>query len=197
MVDYRINLAKSLTSTVEERVRFYNGMLIYLVLCSAILVGVVYTSTVNLLGFSENKWARAHLLDSASEKMGVDKAVFKNTDRAYAELQSYSVHLSKLRQALEQQQELLPVVRNLFVDMPKDIVLQSLLADNGRIAFGLTMPPVSTERGDPVRQLKVAWENNEELTKRVSAIRPLTGERRTVGDKSVFYLKFECILKSR
>ncbi len=195
MVDYRINLAKSLTSTVEERDRFYNRMLIYLVLGAAALIFVAYVSTINLLDYIENKQAHSQLLASASAEKGVDKAAFKNTDRAYARLQTYSSQISTLRVLLGQRKNSLPVVSNLFMDLPNEVILQSLIVDKDKLMFGLTMPPASIKSGDPVRKLKATWERNEELMTRVSTIRPLTGERRTVGGKSVFYVKFECILK--
>lgn len=194
MVDYRINLAKTLTSSVEERTRFYNNMLIYLLFCSSALVFVAYASTSNLLDFAGNKRAHTRLLAEASAETGVDKSAFKNTNQAYTELQAYSGRISEVRQVLGQRVELLPVVHNLFLDLPDKVVLQSFSATKDKMAFGLTMPPASVGAGDPVRKLKAAWESNEELMKRVASIRPLTGERRTMGEESVFYVKFECVL---
>jgi hypothetical protein len=195
MVDFRINLAKTLTSSAEERTRFYNVMLIYLILCSTMLGIMAYVSTANFLDFMGNRHERSRLLASASAKTGVDKSDFKNTDQAYAELKAYSGQLSELRQVLGQQERVLPIVHNLFVDLPEDVILQSLLVSDSKLAFGLIMPPASAEAGDPVRKLKTAWESNEELMKGVTSIRPLIGERRTMGAESVFYVKFECILK--
>lgn len=194
MVDYRINLAKGLTSSAEERTRFYNGMLIYLVFCAAALVYVAYAASVNLVDYVGNKREYRRLLASISAETGVDKAAFKNIDRAYAELKSYSGQIETLKQVLGQRVQLLPVAYNLFSDLPDDVALQGLVANKAKMDFGLTMPPASGELGDPVRKLKSAWEANEELMKRVATIRPLAGERRTMGEESIFYVKFECVL---
>jgi len=195
MVDYRINLSKTLTSTVEERTRFYNGMLVYLALCSVALVFVIYISTVNSLNFLENKRDRARLLVEVSAQTGVDKTAFKNTTQAYAELEAYSKQLNELRLVLMHRRAQYPIISNLFLDLPDSVVLQSLLMKEGKLSFGLTMPSASAEAGDPVRKLKTTWGQNKELMKHVVSIRPITGERRTIGTESVFYLKFECVLK--
>ena len=195
MVDYRINLAKSLTSSIEERTRFYNGMLFYLVLCAMVMVGVAYLATVNLKGFGENKQERDRLQHLASAMSGLDAAAFKNPDQAYSELQAYSSEIGALKTVLKQRVKLLPVIDNLFIDLPEGASLLSFSADKKKMAFGLILPPASEERGDPVRKLTEAWESNQELIKRVSSIRPLTGERRTMGSNSVYYVKFECVLR--
>lgn len=195
MVDYRINLAKTFVSSAEKRTRFYDGMIVYLMLCVAVMVGVAYLSTINLQGFAENKRARARLLASASASSGFDEAALKNPSKAYSELKAYSSEIAALRAVLEQRVRLLPVIEGLFADLPEGATLQSLSASPGKMAFGMILPPASEERGDPVRKLKEVWEGNEELMKRVSSIRPLTGERRTMESKSVYYVKFECVLK--
>ena len=56
MVDYRINLAKTLTSTPEQRRKFYNGMIIYLSVCAA---GLVYVAYLMLRQGIENPERRA------------------------------------------------------------------------------------------------------------------------------------------
>ncbi len=191
--DCRINLAKELTSSTEERVRFYNRMLIYLVICAAGLVLVAFLSSWNLKNYIENNHEHAQLLNSSSIVSGLNPSAFKNPDNTYDELRNYSNQIIILKQELGSRVQLLPVVHNLFVDLHKNITLQSLSASKDKLAFGLIMPPPSAG-ADPVRDLRTAWEANEELMKRVSTIRPITGERRTIGKKSVFYVQFECIL---
>ena len=60
--DYKINLAKDLTSSIEGRVKFYNGMLIYLAICAALLVCVAYLASVNVKTFLENHREQRQLL---------------------------------------------------------------------------------------------------------------------------------------
>lgn len=195
MVDYRINLAKTLASTPEQRRKFYHGMLIYLVVCSAAMVYVAYLSSINLKRFLDARWERAQLRATAASVAGLDASAFKNPDKTYGDLQAYSGRIVALKTALGERTHLLPIIHNLFADLPDGVVLQSLSADKGKVSFGLAMPPPSEEAGDPVRKLKTAWEKNEELMKSVASIRPLTGERRTSGEVSVFHVQFECVLK--
>jgi hypothetical protein len=192
--DYRINLAKELTSSLEMRQRFYNGMHLYLGLCCALLVLVGYLSTVNVISWMSNRNERRELLASASRMTGIDSAGFKDPDKLYRGLNAYSGQLASLRRSLARRPQLLPIIHNLFLDLPESVTLQSLSAGDGKLLFGLVMPPASEEGGDPVRELRTAWEGNKELMKRVVSIRPLTGERQTTGTKSLFYVKFECIL---
>lgn len=193
--DYRINLAKSLTSSIEDRTRFYNGMIIYLALCFAVLVYVAYASSANIHSYIENKQEHRRLLASASAVSGFDAEAFKNPDKAYAALQEYSNQIDMLKRVIAQRVQLLPVIHNLFAELPKGASLQSFSANKDKIMFGVVVPPSSGAAGDPVRQLTAAWEGNEELMRRVASIRPINGERRTMGAETVFYVQFECILK--
>lgn len=193
--DFRINLAKDMTSTEEDRVRFYNGMLIYLVICAAAMVFTAYLSSVNIVRYVQNNRECSHLLSTVCSVSGLEASSFKDPGETYAALEDYSRRIESLRQALGRRVQLLPVVHNLFVDLPDGMVLQSLSANKSKLAFGLSMPPPSEQSGDPVRDLRSAWEKNDELMKRVASIRPVTGERRTIGTQSIFYVQFECILK--
>jgi len=193
-VDYHINLAKGMTSSEEDRGRFYNGMLIYLVTCAVLMVGVAYLSSVNLKRYVDNNRHLKQLLSSASADSGLNVNAFKNPERIYSELDLYSGKITGLKKVLSHRVQLLPVVHNLFVDLPEGVTLQSLSANKSNLSFGLIMPPSSEQAGDPVRDLRSSWETNKELMRRVATIRPVTGERRMIGSKSVFYVQFECIL---
>ncbi len=192
MVDYHINLAKELVSTPKERERFYNGMLIYLSVCSVALVFFAYFSSFNIQNYMKNQRMRQHLLATSSTEM--DAFMFSNPDQVYTELRGYADQVGILKQALEQRVQLLPTISNLFLDLPDQISLQSLSADKNKMSFGLLMPSSSDETGDPVRMLKNSWTGNSALMKSVSNIRPITGERRVVGSNSLFFVQFECVL---
>lgn len=192
--DFRINLAKDLTSSAEERTRFYKGMLIYLLLCSVLLVSVAYAASSNLRSYMKNKAEQQQLRTTTLAVTGLDPAVFKNPIPIYTALESHYRKIASLKKVLGQQVQLLPVVHNLFLDLPEGVALQSLSANKNAVSFGLVMPPPSQD-ADPVRDLREAWEKNEELMKRVATIRPVTGERRTIETVSVFYVQFECVLK--
>ncbi|MDF7799995.1 hypothetical protein P4C99_11015 [Pontiellaceae bacterium B1224] len=193
-VDFKINLAKDLTSSTEERTRFYNGMLIYLLACAVLLVFVAYTASSNLRSYMKNKAEQQQLRTTAFAVAELDPAAFKNPGQTYNALDTYSRKIASLKQLLGQRVQLLPVVHNLFLDLPSGVALQSLSANTSTVSFGLVMPPPSQD-ADPVRDLREAWEKNEELMKRVVSIRPVTGERRTMGEASVFFVQFECVLK--
>ena len=193
--DYRINLAKSLTSTIEQRTRFYKGMILYLVLCLVGLGYVAYASADNIQRYIVNKQKEHLLVASASAVSGFGAATFRNPDTVYNELQAYSGQIDVLKQVLSMRVQLLPIIHNLFVELPQGASLQSLSATKDKMAFGVLVPPTSGASGDPVRQLTAAWEKNGELMRRVAAIRPVIGERRMIGAESFFYVQFECILK--
>ena len=194
MVDYRINLAKTLASTPEQRQKFYNGMLIYLVTCSAIMVLTAYLSSVNMKRFVDVRAERNQILATATSVSGLQDTDFKRPDKAYNDLKEASVQIASLKQALGQRVQLLPVLHNLFRNLPDGVALQSLSADGDKMMFDLSMPS-SENAGDPVRKLTQMWGKNEVLKESVFEIRPVKGERRTLGGESKFYYKFECQLK--
>ena len=194
-VDFRINLARDLVRSVEERKRFYHGMLLYLCACAVLLVAVAYLSSVNLLQYLKNRQERRSLLATTEAVSGLGAPAFKNPERIHARVEEASLGIAALKGVLQRRVQLLPVVHNLFVDLPEGVALQSLSAGKDKMVFGLVMPPASAEAGDPGRQLRTGWEKNAELMERVASIRPVTGERRTMGDTSVFYVQFECVLK--
>ncbi|QBG46121.1 hypothetical protein EGM51_01345 [Verrucomicrobia bacterium S94] len=192
--DFRINLAKDLTSTPEERVRFYHGMLIYQMICAVLLVLVAYLASLNLTTFLENKAQQREILATTEAVYGVSKSAFRNPEAAYNELDLYSRRIESLKRLLGRRIQLLPIVHNLFLELPEGVALQSLSADTAKLSFGLVMPSPTAEN-DVVKELRAGWERNEALMQRVSSIRPLTGERRMVGDQSMVYMQFECVLE--
>ncbi len=193
--DYKINLAKDLTSSIEGRVKFYNGMLIYLAICAALLVCVAYLASVNIKTFLDNSREQRQLLATSMAVAGLEADTFKNPSGTYAELESYSRRIASLKRSLGQRVQLLPVIHNLFLDLPENVALLNLAGNKTKLEFGLVMPAPSEQAGDPVKDLREAWESNEELMRRVISIRPTTGERRTIGEESMFFVQFECVLK--
>lgn len=192
-VDYRINLAKEMTSSVGERNRFYSGMLIYLIASAIALILVTYLGNRNMTCYVDNTREYNQLLGKSSEAFGLDVSAFRNAENIYTELEAYSVKIQELKNVLGQRVPLLPVVHNLFIELPAGVTVQSLSAHKSLLSFGLIMPPPSKEV-DPVRNLRASWEANKELMRSVATIRPVTGERRTIENQSVFYVQFECVL---
>ncbi len=197
MIDYHVNLAKDLVGSETQRRRFYNGMLIYLALCAVALVFTAYLSAINMKHYLKNRRQRRQLQSSIVAVSGLEPSAFKHPDKVYDALKADAARIGKLKAALEGRVQLLPVVYNLFSILPQGVALQSLSAGDGKISFGMEMPLSSNGSGDFVRNLKEGWETNPELMRRVKSIRPLTGERRRMGNVSVFYVEFECILKKQ
>ncbi|MDF7824476.1 hypothetical protein P4B35_10670 [Pontiellaceae bacterium B12227] len=194
-VDYRINLAKGMTSAPEQRARFYNGMLIYLLICFAGLAAVGFFGSVNIRQTIKNHQQQAMLQQTVCSVSGVTEDAFLNPDETFRQLEDRAYDIAQLKRALGQRVHLLPVIHNLFTDLPSGVSLQSLSANKEQLAFGLVMPLSSDDAGDPVALLSAAWEKNEELMNRVVSIRPLNGERRNTESGPVFFVQFECILK--
>jgi hypothetical protein len=197
MTDYRINLAKSVTSTPEERKKFYNGMLIYQVVCAGLMVYVAYLSSFSIIDGLRASRHKRNLVKSVTSVSEFSKSFYKNPEQAYAELTLYSEDLTTLRSALAGRSYFQPVISQLFAEFPEGVALKSLTASvaNKKVSFGLVVPLSDDEGGDPVRKLQAAWTANEELMKRIVNIRPTTGERRVMAGKPVFFVKFECLLK--
>ena len=197
MTDFRINLAKTMVSSSEERQKFYNGMLIYLVVCAAAMVYVAYLTSVNISeAYRANKENRM-LVKTVSASSAFSKEFYKNPKKAYQNLDVYAADLEILRAALSQRSHFLPVMSQLFSDFPADVALQGLLASasSKKLSFGLVLPLSDREKGDPVRKLQASWNGNEALMQKVYSIRAITGERRMFGDTPAFFVQFECILK--
>ncbi len=193
--DFQINLTKGLTSSPEERTRFYHGFLAYLVTCTVLLVLTAFFTSVNLSAYIRNKAAQHRTAASISVSTGISKSGQRDPDKIYAELDAYARRLALMKKLLKQRVQLLPVVHNLFIELPEGVALQSLAASKTKVSFGLVMPMPSGAADDPVKILRTAWETNEELMHRVKTIRPITGERRTAGADSFFYVQFECELR--
>ena len=195
MVDYRINLAKTFTSSAEERIRFYNRMLLYLLLCACMLVGSVYYAVVASMDYLAGKREQSRLISNTMAASGLARSDFDNPDSTMAALKASAEKLAALQKALAPRTKLQPIIENLFSDLPKNVELQSLSADSGKVSFGIIVPMTSGVSSDPVRKLTEAWESNKELSQKVASIRPMNGERRTSGSGSVFFVQFECRLK--
>lgn len=193
--DYTINLAKDLTSTPAQRVRFHRGMLAYLVLCAAALVCTAYASAVNIRRYLGHRSASIELLQTARAVSGLEPADFQQPAAMRTQAEEHAIELKQLKGILARRVQLLPVLHGLFNKLPEGVVLQSLSANGEKMVFGLLMPPVSEQAGDTVRKLTGTWEADAALMARLESLRPMTGERRTQGSESVYYVQFECVLR--
>ena len=191
MVDYRINLAKTVVSTPEQRRKFYNGMMIYLVFCAAGLVYVAYLASSNMIEAYSASHQRRQMVKAVSSASGFSKTFYKNPDKAYDELKLYAEDLVLLKTAFAQRTHFLPVLNQLFADFPEDVAMENLEASAGQnsIAFGLVGP------GKSVKAQQLAWKQNSGLNELVRSIKQVKGEQRTVGGQLVYFVKFECVLK--
>jgi hypothetical protein len=191
MVDFKINLAKAVTSTPEQRRKFYNGMLIYLALCAAGLVYTAYFTSRNIGEAFRTERQRKQVISTVSTVSGFGKKFFANPQKAYSELELYAKDMDLLKQAFGQRAGFLPVINLLFKDFPEDVAVESLeaVAARNTVSFGLVGPSKS------VRAQQAAWKKNDELGKRVRSIKQVKGELRMVQGAPVYFVKFECTLK--
>ena len=191
MVDYRINLARTVTSTPEQRRKFYNGMIIYLAVCAAGLVYVAYSASLNVMeAYRENR-DRRFLVKTIADVSEFSQGFFRNPQAAYNELQQYSADMALLKASLAERAHFLPVMTQLFSTFPKDVAIESLEASSVQhsIVFGLVGSSKS------VKDLQAVWKQNAELNELVDSIKQVTGEVRVVAGEPVYFVKFECILK--
>lgn len=197
MVDFNINLAKSMTSTPAERARFYNRMLIYLVTCAAMLVGVAFLASRNIVQTVSAHKERVRLVDDMASASEYGKEFFKNPAQAYVEFNNYATDLETLRTALEQRSQFLPVLSQLFGDFPSNILLQSLeaKASDKSIEFKLVAPLIDENGNNVLGDLQKKWQDNEQLRARANAVTQITKEQEMVDQILMAYAKYKCILK--
>ena len=198
MADYNINLVKSMVSSPEERLRFYNRMLIYLIMCSAAMVYTAYIGSMNLLNAFQANRERKILIGADTAVSDYGKDFYKDPEKVLRELSDYAQDLETLRISVSKRAHFLPVVNQLFKDFPENISLQNLNAISaGRaIQFELAAPLFDEEGGDPVADLRARWKSNEELGLLIKdEVEQLTIERRMVDDSAVSFVKFKCELK--
>ena len=191
MVDFRINLAKTVTSTPEHRRKLYNGMIIYLAICAAGLVYVAYLASFNVVDASRANHQRRLLVSTDRTVSDFGKTFYRNPDKALGELKLYASDLALLKEVFSQRTHFVPVLNELFANFPKDVAVESLdaSAEKKSITFGLVGSSKS------VKELQAAWKQSAELGEFVHSIKQVKGELRMLGGQPVYFVKFECILK--
>lgn len=197
MVDFNINLVKSMVSTPEERASFYNRMLIYLVTCAALMVGTAYLSSKHILSAARANKERNMLVATMSSMSDFGKSFFKDPEHAYVEFGNYAEDLETLRSVLEQRSQFLPVMSQLFADFPENVVLHSLTAtaaDNS-IEFMLVAPVIDEDGNDILRMLQTRWRDNAKLWTVAKTVTAMSSEREMVGDTLMATVTYKCILK--
>lgn len=197
MVDFNVNLVKSMTSTQEERRRFYNRMLIYLVTCAALMVGVAYLGSKNIVTAVKAGNERAALIGAVTSVSDYGKEFYANPEKALEEFGNYASDLEVLRSVLEQRSQFLPVLSQLFSDFPENVALQSLnakAADNS-IEFVLVAPVIDEDGKDVLRALQAKWRDDDDLNSLAHAVTQMTSEREMAGDTLMAYVKYKCIVK--
>jgi len=197
MADFNINLAKSIVSTPEQRQTFYNRMLIYLVICAAVMVYVAYLASLNLVKFVQSNRDQQMLIRTTSTVTDYGQNFYKNPEQTYQELDTYAKDLATLRDLLLQRAQFLPVLNQLFLDFPDNVALQSLraTASSKSIQFELVAPYRDQKGESPVGKLQAQWKGDKELLARTTGVRQVTSERRLVGDMAAVIVKFECVIR--
>jgi len=197
MAYFRINLAKNSVKPIKQRYLFYNSILLYVFACAVVLVYLCYNATINLMETYENRHQQQILFNSLSSSPLMHRDLLRNPDRSYKNLKEYSKQIQELDKALTGRVQFLPILHQLFGNLPENVQLEQLkaVATERSISFSLQVPITTSENGDSVRQLQTEWNANSFLMDRITSIRPVTGERRTSGDEEVFMVKFECVLK--
>jgi hypothetical protein len=197
MADFNINLAKTMVSSPEQRQKFYNRMMVYLVICAAAMVYVAYLASLNLVNVVTVNRERQSLIMTTSSVTEYGQTFYRNPDKTYQELDIYAKDLETLRDLLLQRAHFLPVLNQLFMDFPDNIALQKLTATaSGRsIQFELVAPYRDQQGESPVSKLQARWKSNKELLNRTTGVRLVTSERRLMGEMAAVIVKFECKLK--
>ena len=197
MVDFNINLAKSMTSTPEERVRFYNRMLIYLVTCAGLMVGTAYLSSKHILDATKDNKERNRLISSMTSMSDFGQSFFRSPEKAYQEFANYDADLDTLRSVFEQRSRFLPVMGQLFSNFPDNISLQSLSASatDNSIEFELIAPVIDEDGNDVLRMLQTQWKDNSALWVAAKTVTQVNSEREMMGDIMVVSATYRCILK--
>lgn len=195
--DFQINLAKSLVSTEDERKRFYNGMLVYLVVCALFMVYAGYFSSLNIVEGLRAQRHKTGLVKAVTSVSEFSKSFFKDPEKVYARMEQHAADLDLLQAEMMKRSNFLPVISLLASEFPEDVALEGLKASakDKTISFGLVLPISNAERGDPVRQLQADWSNNKDLMKRILSLRRTNSERRMVSGYPVSFVQFECVLK--
>lgn len=191
MVDYRINLAKTLTKTPEYRRGLYNGIIFYQALCTAGMVYVAYLAAFNIRAAYDANHQRRQITQTVSSVSKFGKAFLENPDQAKKELELYAENVALLKMAFSQRTHFLPVLGVLFVNFPADVAVESLevSADKKSMVFGLVGP------GQSIKEQQAEWRRNAELNRLVDSIKQVKGEQRVENGQTVNFVKFECVLK--
>lgn len=198
MVDYKINLAKSITSTAEQRRTFYNGMLFYLVFCAAGLVYVAYLTSGNVSQAYQDITHRRMLQRSLASSTGVGKEFFRSPEVAFENLSRYSSEIEMLKLALSERVALLPVMDSIISEVPSGVALQSMSGSSTKriVTFVLTTPAKDGSSTSWVRRMQAVWLQNKDLMNRIEGnIKEVKRDRGSLGGQSVYYIQFECTLK--
>ena len=195
MVDFNINLVKSMVSTPEQRAGFYNKMLVYLVSCAALMVGTAYLSSTHILSAAKAIKARNRLVLTMSATSDFSKSFFKDPEEAYQEFRYYAEDLEILHSVFKERSRFLPVMSQLFADFPDKVALQELNAKERYIEFEVVAPVIDDDGNDVLRMLQTKWRENEILGTMTKAVTAMTSERQMVGDTLVASVTYKCILK--
>lgn len=199
MTAYNINLAKGFVKTPRQRRRFYRGMILYVLLCSTLLIYLVYMAAINLTNTYESRKRRRMMINSTAASSLFYRDLFQDPKTAYADMKQYAEQIAALNDGLSGRVDFRPVIHLLLTDLPLTVQIESLdaSAEGNKISFSLQVPITSSGSGDAVRGLLNEWNANEELMALINAVRPVTGERRNLGGENVFLVKFVCTLKQQ
>jgi hypothetical protein len=198
MTDYRINLAKDMTGTAEQRRTFYCRMLLYQAICAVALVYVIYISGDKLVdAYYDNELRRmiGQTMESSSDE---GREFYRNPKEVYNSLNRYSREIDGLRAALGKQISLLPVMNAVLAGTPSDVALQNLAASSSKhiMTFALAVPIHGSGNGETVRNMQAAWQKDEYLKAHLDgSIREVKRARGSWGGIPVFHVHFECSLK--
>jgi hypothetical protein len=194
---FNINLVTGDVLPRKRRAALFWGMVLYLMVCGAVLALIAYQTTRSFVKTSNERDSIRRSEDEFKELHLASGDLDAGLQQLREQLDRECMRLTVIDGILEKRTNMAVILAALSQGLPPDLYILNVASEEKKktLTFDLVIP-VGKSIGSPnASELIAHWTGKESLMREVSTIRSLVSERQRIGGNPVFLLKFECRLR--
>ena len=185
---FEVNLIRDRVMAPHRRRLLFWGMMLYLGLCSILLVAVIFTDTYRVLDAVANNREASAIEAAFKEAYHQDEDLITYARTLKEQLEEDRNRVDTVHKLVEQRANLTRILIGLSVPMPRNFTIDNFALDqrNGRLSFKLTVPEESAREAS---NLVASWNASPDLGREAGGFR--TVARNQTSRDGISYLELQ------
>ena len=195
MADFRINLVKDTVLPFRKRRLVFWGMLVYVVLCGAILAWIARAGTRSLIETSSRRELVAAEEREFRASAGTDADIVSYAATVEREMRECHTKLQSVNAILAKRVGLARILGGLVAPLPHEVNIIGFEMDDSEETIKFSVAARGTGKDAfSAGQYIALWSRDEGLMSMIGGIRSTISERKTTEGAPLMIFRFECAL---